>query len=141
MDPANPSFYPSGCYLTSEDATWIDIIHMDMGGYGSSAGMGTAEYYANGGTRPQPGCKLGSIPLSENGENQYEYAIVISLQISICCPIYYRQILAFKTFYKIKKKIIYQLESIIVWSVLKINYSRIIDVAMPNSSRYKFIKI
>lgn len=68
MDPANPIFYPFGCYLTPRDATWIDIIHTDSGGYGTLRHMGTAEYYANGGTR-QPGCERG-FPLSTTGENQ-----------------------------------------------------------------------
>ncbi|XP_011268192.1 lipase member H [Camponotus floridanus] len=64
LDPANPLFYPFGCYLTPKDATWIDIIHTDSGGYGTLRHMGTAEYYVNGGTRFQPGCKLG-LPLSK----------------------------------------------------------------------------
>ncbi|XP_072747772.1 pancreatic triacylglycerol lipase-like isoform X2 [Anoplolepis gracilipes] len=54
LDPANPAFYPSGCYLTSTDATKVDVIHTDMGGFGTPTSMGTAEYYANGGYRPQP---------------------------------------------------------------------------------------
>ncbi|XP_072747773.1 pancreatic triacylglycerol lipase-like [Anoplolepis gracilipes] len=64
LDPANPLFYPRGCYLTSEDAAWVDIIHTDMGGYGTPPYQGTAQYFQNGGVRPQPGCKLISIPLS-----------------------------------------------------------------------------
>lgn len=52
-------FYPHGCYLKSSDAEWIDIIHTDMGGFGTSQSLGTAEYNANMGTRPQPGCPVG----------------------------------------------------------------------------------
>ncbi|XP_025993973.1 lipase member H-A [Solenopsis invicta] len=66
LDPANRIFYPTGCYLTSKDASWIDVIHTDMGGYGTSKYMGTAEFYANTGHRPQPGCPLSGLPLSTN---------------------------------------------------------------------------
>ncbi|CAL1676461.1 unnamed protein product [Lasius platythorax] len=64
LDPANPLFYPFGCYLKPTDATWIDVIHTDMGGYGTPYSVGTAEYYANSGTRPQPGCKIINPPLT-----------------------------------------------------------------------------
>ncbi|KAL0117658.1 hypothetical protein PUN28_008810 [Cardiocondyla obscurior] len=64
LDPANPFFYPSGCYLRSNDAAWVDVIHTDMGGYGTLFSTGTADYYVNGGYRPQPNCSLISIPLS-----------------------------------------------------------------------------
>jgi len=67
LDPANSLFYPFGCYLTPTDAAWIDIIHTDMGGYGTPTRIGTAEYYVNGGTRPQPGCRLIGLPLSKGG--------------------------------------------------------------------------
>lgn len=53
----------------SKDATWIDVIHTDMGGYGTLTSMGTAEYYVNGGTRPQPGCNIIGKPLSKTGNN------------------------------------------------------------------------
>ncbi|XP_067213244.1 lipase member H-B-like isoform X2 [Linepithema humile] len=58
LDPANPMFYPFGCYLTAADAAWVDVIHTDRGIYGITTAMGTADFYANGGVRPQPGCKL-----------------------------------------------------------------------------------
>lgn len=70
LDAANPIFYPFGCYLTPKDATWIDVIHTDMGGYGAKQSLGTAEYYANSGARPQPGCKFLGIPGSKGG-NKY----------------------------------------------------------------------
>ncbi|KYN02643.1 Pancreatic triacylglycerol lipase [Cyphomyrmex costatus] len=69
LDPANPLFYLPGCYLTSKDAEWLDVIHTDKGGYGTPTSMGTADYYVNGGTRPQPGCQFLGVPLSNDGNN------------------------------------------------------------------------
>jgi len=69
LDPANPIFYPIGCYLRPKDAAWIDVIHTDKGGYGTDISMGTAEYNANSGTRPQPGCKFIGIPGTIGGNN------------------------------------------------------------------------
>lgn len=69
LDPANSIFYFPGCYLMHNDATWVDVIHTDMGGYGTLTSMGTADYYVNGGTRPQPGCKFLGSPLSDDGNN------------------------------------------------------------------------
>ncbi|KYQ60379.1 Cytochrome P450 9e2 [Trachymyrmex zeteki] len=65
LDPANPVFYLLGCYLTPNDAEWVDVIHTDKGGYGTPTSMGTADYYVNGGTRPQPGCQFLGLPLSK----------------------------------------------------------------------------
>lgn len=67
MEPANPLFYPFGCYLSAADAAWIDIIHTDGGVYGTPLAVGTADFYANGGFRPQPGCKLIARILSDEG--------------------------------------------------------------------------
>jgi len=92
LDPANPMFYPFGCYLTKDDAFWIDVIHTDRGIYGTLTYMGTAEFYANHGTRPQPGCPLIGTPLSNSGNflnamiiiiTIYEYRIVDSYRYSI----------------------------------------------------------
>ncbi|CAL1676464.1 unnamed protein product [Lasius platythorax] len=75
LDPANPLFYPSGCYLEPTDATWIDVIHTDMGGYGTPTSVGTAEYYANKGTNPQPGCNIISLPLTLADSCSHERAV------------------------------------------------------------------
>jgi len=84
LDPANPFFYFPGCYLTRNDAAWIDVIHTDMGGYGTPTSMGTADYYVNDGIRPQPGCKFFGLPLSDTGINNYcNYSIIISLQYKL----------------------------------------------------------
>ncbi|XP_012538316.1 lipase member H [Monomorium pharaonis] len=81
LDPANPMFYPFGCYLTNEDASWIDVIHTDMGGYGTPTSMGTAEYYANGGTRPQPGCPLMGIPLSDKALCSHQRSVELYAEL------------------------------------------------------------
>jgi hypothetical protein len=84
LDPANPLFYPTGCYLRSTDASWIDVIHTDKGGYGASKSMGTVEYNANSGARPQPGCKFG-VPGSLGGNNiVIKYAIINSFLNKFC---------------------------------------------------------
>lgn len=66
LDPANDMLYLTGCYLTSKDASWVDVIHTDKWGYGTGSHMGTAEFNANDGHRPQPGCSLIGIPLSKD---------------------------------------------------------------------------
>jgi len=45
--------------------------------------MGTADYYVNGGTRPQPGCKFLGLPLSDTGINNYCNYSIISLQYKL----------------------------------------------------------
>lgn len=77
LDPANPLFYLPGCYLTRNDATWVDVIHTDMGGYGTLTAMGTADYYVNGGTRPQPGCKFLGLPLSDADLCSHQKSVVL----------------------------------------------------------------
>ncbi|XP_011873876.1 PREDICTED: lipase member H-A-like isoform X2 [Vollenhovia emeryi] len=77
LDPANSIFYFPGCYLTRNDATWVDVIHTDMGGYGTLKSTGTADYYVNGGTRPQPGCKFLSPPLSNDDLCSHQKSVVL----------------------------------------------------------------
>ncbi|XP_039313467.1 lipase member H [Solenopsis invicta] len=77
LDPANPIFYLPGCYLTRNDAMWVDVIHTDKGGYGTPTSMGTADYYVNGGTRPQPGCKLFALPLSDTDFCSHQKSVVL----------------------------------------------------------------
>lgn len=36
-----------------------------MGGFGTNSRLGTAEYYANSGTSPQPGCSLSEMSLAD----------------------------------------------------------------------------
>ncbi|KYN29647.1 Lipase member H-B [Trachymyrmex cornetzi] len=77
LDPANPVFYLLGCYLTRNDAEWVDVIHTDKGGYGTPTSMGTADYYVNGGTRPQPGCQIIGPPLSEIDLCSHQKSVVL----------------------------------------------------------------
>ncbi|KAL0121396.1 hypothetical protein PUN28_006721 [Cardiocondyla obscurior] len=77
LDPANPLFYLPGCYLTRNDATWVDVIHTDKGGYGTPVSTGTADYYINSGTRPQPGCKFFGPPLSNTDLCSHQKSVEI----------------------------------------------------------------
>ncbi|XP_011873872.1 PREDICTED: lipase member H-like [Vollenhovia emeryi] len=77
LDPANPIIYPIGCYLKSDDAMWIDVIHTDMGGYGIPWTMGTADYVVNHGIRPQPGCELVGLPLSPTDVCSHQTSVEI----------------------------------------------------------------
>ncbi|KAM0726284.1 Lipase member H [Formica fusca] len=96
LDPANPLFYLSGCYLTPTDAAWIDIIHTDMGIIGTATSMGTAEFYVNGGIHPQPGCKLIGLPLINTDICSHERSVVLYADskhhptefIAVQCPSY-----------------------------------------------------
>ncbi|XP_066589737.1 lipase member H-A-like [Prorops nasuta] len=40
------------------DEPFFDVLHTDSGVYGTIMNVGTVDFYANGGTRPQPGCAL-----------------------------------------------------------------------------------
>jgi len=70
-------------YLTRNDAAWGDVIHTDIDGYGTPTSMGTADYYVNDGTRPQPGCKFLGLSLSYTGINNYCNYSIISLQYKL----------------------------------------------------------
>ncbi|XP_023288767.1 pancreatic triacylglycerol lipase-like, partial [Orussus abietinus] len=65
LDPAYPGFYQLDAeHLERNDARFVDVIHTDGGVYGVLQSTGTADFFANGGKRPQPGCALIGIPLS-----------------------------------------------------------------------------
>ncbi|XP_011634897.1 lipase member H-like [Pogonomyrmex barbatus] len=97
LDPANPIFNPlESCYLTKDDASWVDVIHTDMGGYGTYYPMGTADFYANSGHRPQPGCPLIGIPLDtdlcshqRSVEIYAESKVSDTLFMAVKCSCYY----------------------------------------------------
>lgn len=59
LDPAFPLFYNSSNNkeLNKEDAKFVDIIHTDAGIFGGPVSTGHADFYPNGGRRPQPRCK------------------------------------------------------------------------------------
>ncbi|XP_026299643.1 pancreatic lipase-related protein 2 isoform X6 [Apis mellifera] len=52
-DPAGPLFYFLDSHLTSSDAKFIDIIHVDM-----ALKTGHVDFFPNYGHRPQPGCAI-----------------------------------------------------------------------------------
>lgn len=72
MDPAFNLYYPpiAGVqHINRNDATYVDIIHTDGGGYGTPKLTGTADYFANTGRRYQPGCPVGVFLIrSDNGK-------------------------------------------------------------------------
>lgn len=51
LDPAGPLFQLVLDNLTNRDATFVDIIHTDMGFYGNAKETGTVDFYPNDGTR------------------------------------------------------------------------------------------
>ncbi|GAB0095877.1 hypothetical protein DMENIID0001_113120 [Sergentomyia squamirostris] len=59
LDPALPNFQrfrDPDMRLDPSDADFVDIIHTSGGTLGTYASIGTADFYVNGGTPPQPGC-------------------------------------------------------------------------------------
>ena len=71
LDPAANLYYPPipGIqHLSRNDATYVDVIHTDSGGYGTSRLTGTADFFVNTGRRFQPGCPVGTFLIrSDNG--------------------------------------------------------------------------
>ncbi|XP_067636725.1 pancreatic triacylglycerol lipase-like [Eurosta solidaginis] len=60
LDPARPAF--ENCigpenHLDETDAEFVDVIHSCAGVLGFMKPIGTVDFYPNGGTPPQPGCK------------------------------------------------------------------------------------
>ncbi|KAK5641790.1 hypothetical protein RI129_010337 [Pyrocoelia pectoralis] len=60
LDPAFPEFPldndPSQM-LSKRDASYVDVIHTDGGGYGFPWSIGHSDFYPNGGRLIQPGCE------------------------------------------------------------------------------------
>lgn len=44
--------------LSSEDATFVYVIHTDGGGLGFMRCLGHVDVFPNGGLAPQPGCRI-----------------------------------------------------------------------------------
>ncbi|EDW02793.1 GH10839 [Drosophila grimshawi] len=60
LDPAFPLFYLNAGiikHLSKDDAEFVDVIHTDAWHYGAPFSTGTADFWPNGGTAPQPGCQ------------------------------------------------------------------------------------
>ncbi|KAJ8711990.1 hypothetical protein PYW08_008944 [Mythimna loreyi] len=66
LDPAYPGFYPplAAPPMTSSDASFVDVIHTDGGGYGTPEATGHADFWPNGGQAKQPGCLSATLPLT-----------------------------------------------------------------------------
>lgn len=74
LDPANPMFYHSGAdHIDAKSAHFVDVIHTDGGLYGAVQRTGKVDFYANGGTRPQPGCHLFGTPLTPRSIEHYKF--------------------------------------------------------------------
>lgn len=72
LDPAKPGFYHVGAeHIDAESARFVDILHTDAGFYGALENTGTADFFANGGTRAQPGCPFLGVPLTPTGKNYF----------------------------------------------------------------------
>ncbi|XP_058789935.1 lipase member H-B-like [Phymastichus coffea] len=68
LDPANPLFYQFNTdHINEKSGQLVDIIHTDGGFYGAYPPTGSLDFFANGGSRPQPGCQLFGVPLSPRG--------------------------------------------------------------------------
>ncbi|XP_011873873.1 PREDICTED: lipase member H-A-like [Vollenhovia emeryi] len=88
LDPEYTVSYPNGCFLESNDAMWVDVIHTDMGGYGIPWTMGTP-CIVNRGTRPQPGClQLDDLPLNSIGVCSHQRSVELYAESKVysCCP-------------------------------------------------------
>ena len=65
LDPANPLFYQLGAeHIDEKSGRLVDIVHTDGGVYGAYGRTGSVDFFANGGSRPQPGCNLLGVPLT-----------------------------------------------------------------------------
>lgn len=60
LDPAGPLYCtghtPSQNALKRNDARFVDVIHTDDGIFGCGLTLGRADFFLNGGKRPQPMC-------------------------------------------------------------------------------------
>lgn len=58
LDPAKPGFegYDASQRLSKDDAEEVYILHTDGGVFGYQGSFGAADFFANGGSRVQPGC-------------------------------------------------------------------------------------
>lgn len=66
LDPAGPIYCGSTTdnhALKSSDAHFVDVIHTDGGVFGCILPLGDADFYPNGGKRPQPQCTYDLVKL------------------------------------------------------------------------------
>ncbi|XP_063235531.1 lipase member H-A-like isoform X2 [Bacillus rossius redtenbacheri] len=60
LDPAGVFYYSKSKMkkLDRSDATFVQVVHTTANTIGYNGDLGHADFYFNGGTEPQPGCKL-----------------------------------------------------------------------------------
>lgn len=63
LDCAFPLFFPAVTVrrLSTEDALFVDTIHTDSKRLGLPLSEGHANFWPNGGLRPQPGCRVSNL--------------------------------------------------------------------------------
>lgn len=63
LDPAFPLYIFQGArgHLVKGDAKFVDVIHTDGGVFGFPNAIGDADFFPNGGTALQPGCRLSQL--------------------------------------------------------------------------------
>nr|XP_031829070.1 lipase member H-A-like isoform X2 [Nomia melanderi] len=61
IEPAGPLYGFPEMSISASSASCVKCIHTDMYLYGTSYACGHIDFYPNGGTREQPGCKLFSL--------------------------------------------------------------------------------
>lgn len=68
LDAATFPFAPNLVHHVQEkDAVFVDVIHTDAWVYGSVFGIGTVDFWPNGG-RTQPGCPKRTYDQSDDGK-------------------------------------------------------------------------
>lgn len=78
LDPAGPLFLPSDPEgrLADTDADLVVVLHTDGLVYGYYYVVGDIDFYANGGTSPQPGCLLEDLTTCECKRTKLFLAVI-----------------------------------------------------------------
>lgn len=82
LDPARPLFeepkQPKQNRLSDEDGEIVECLHTDGGVNGFITPLGTIDFFANGGTAPQPNCTIpATIPDTLKEIQQYRMYIYL----------------------------------------------------------------
>ncbi|OXA44894.1 Lipase member H [Folsomia candida] len=85
LDPAGPLFEGPISFRALEkwDAAFVDVIHTNLFGYGTTLVDGLANFYANGGIT-QPGCPDGPVGTCSHGYSVDLYAASITTPFIAC---------------------------------------------------------
>lgn len=86
LDPAGPLFevplQNKNNRLSNEDARFVEIIHSDGGALGFRSPLGTSDFYPNGGTFIQPGCRYS---VGTSGEFTFNFVAVTKFFVLVLC--------------------------------------------------------